>query len=200
VTPRLSRRRLVAAAAALPASSLLWSQSAMALPPAASVARRYAEGVLHLELQGPVAKKAQGFFVSSSGLLCTVMTRIKVGDRLAVSGDAFVGHADVVAADADGLALAQLTPAPATPVTALGMSPDGTRSRWLVGLMRSDKGVSAVVGGEEAVGMMVPVPQGAPILNDRDDVVAVVSRRRGGGTVDVIASARVLALAKGARG
>ena len=154
-----------------------------------------------MHLRGPGrAQPAHGFFVSSSGMLCTVMPRLDVGHRLEVSADAFVGHAVVVAADSDGLALAELTPAPPAPMTALGLSPAGTGSRWLVGLMRSAKGVSAVVGAAEAVGVMVPVPVGAPILNDADDVVAVASRRRGGGIVDVIPAARVIALAKASRG
>ncbi len=161
-----------------------------------AVARRYAEGIVMV--RRGASQSAQGFLVSSSGLVCSVLPGVKVHDVVAVSADETLGNAAVVAADADGLCLAQLTPAPSSPLTALGISADGKRSRWLVGLSRGADGVSATVGGGEDGGvLLVPVPRGAPILNSADDVVAVVVRRRGGGSVDVISAARVKKLAQG---
>jgi hypothetical protein len=169
--------------------------SAAAIPAAKDVARRYAEAIVTVE-RAPNAA-SQGFFVSSSGMVCTVIPGAVENDVVTVTGDDGIGVAAlVVAVDVDGLALVAMQIVPSSPLTALGVSGDGVFSRWLVGLSRGSKGVEAVVGGEEPGGLLLPVPRGAPILNEADDVVAVARKPLGGGRIDAIGVARVRALAQ----
>ena len=167
--------------------------SALAIPAAQGVARRYAEAIVTVERSSRAS--SQGFFVSSSGMLCTVLPGAAVDEVVTVTGEGGSLPAVVVAIDADGLALVNLRTPPLSPLTALGVSGDGTLSRWLVGLSRGKQGVEAVVGGEEQGLLLVPVPRGAPVLNDRDDVVAVARKGLGGGRIEHIPVARVRALA-----
>ena len=169
------------------------------LPPANELARRYADAVVVVDHDddgpGPHGvQHSQGFFVSSSGLLCTVLPQAVVGDVVVVVGAAR-WRGTVVAVDDEGLALVSVPLDPTAPVAALGLSGDGARSRWLVGLMRDARGVSAVVGGEEENGLLLPVPRGAPVFNADNVVVAVARRSRGGGAIAVIDIDRLKALA-----
>ena len=182
---------------------IIWSVvlALTALPPANELARRYADAVVMVDHDddgaGPhAASHSQGFFVSSSGLLCTVLPRADLGDAVVVVGaERFMGT--VVAVDVDdGLALVSVPLDAQTPVTAVGLSVEGARSRWLVGLMRDARGVSAVVGGEEEHGLLLPVPRGAPVFNADNVVIAVARASKGGGTITVIGVDRVKALAK----
>lgn len=174
--------------------------SLAALPPANELARRYADAVVVVDHDddgpGPhAAQHSQGFFVSSSGLLCTVLPQARVGDAVVVVG-AERWRGVVVAVDVDeGLALVSVPLDPNAPVAALGLSGDGARSRWLVGLMRDARGVSAVVGGEEEHGLLLPVPRGAPVFNANNVVVAVARRSKGGGAITVIGIDRLKVLA-----
>ena len=173
----------------------LGSPSASAIPAAKDVARRYADAIVTVERARNAA--SQGFFVSSSGMVCTVIPGAVENDLVTVTGDDGIGVAAiVVAVDVDGLALLAMQIVPSSPLTALGVSGDGVFSRWLVGLSRGGKGVEAVVGGEEPGGLLLPVPRGAPILNEADDVVAVARKTLGGGRIDAIGVARVRALAQ----
>lgn len=191
---RTPRRLVVGLVALAVASSGLWGQSASAIPAAKGVARRYAEAIVTVERSSGAA--SQGFFLSSSGMLCTVLPGAAVDEAVTVTGEVGGVPAVIVAIDPDGLALVNLVTAPTSPLTALGVSGDGTMSRWLVGLSRGKRGVEAVVGGEEQGGLLLPVPRGAPILNDRDDVVAVAKKGLGGGRIEHIPVARVRALAQ----
>ena len=173
--------------------------SLTSLPPANELARRYADAVVVVDHDddgpGPHGvQHSQGFFVSSSGLLCTVLSQAAVGDAVVVVG-AEKWQGSVVAVDDEGLALVSVALDPTSPVAALGLSGDGARSRWLVGLMRDARGVSAVVGGEEEHGLLLPVPRGAPVFNEQNVVVAVARRSRGGGAITVIGIERLKALA-----
>ncbi len=168
----------------------------VSLPPAQAIAARYSEAVVSVAVvDSKVA--SQGFFASSSGLTCTVLPGVKVGARVVVQGDSTAYHGMVVIADDDGLALVALDEALANPITALGVratAPVG----WLVGLQRdAQRGVEAVVGGEETSPdvLLVPVARGAPILRD-DTVVAIARKSLGGGRVTIIPASRIQALAK----
>jgi hypothetical protein len=188
-------RRLVVGLFALTVFFLgIGAPSASAIPAARGLASRYAEAIVTVERSSRAA--SQGFFVSSSGMLCTVLPGGVVDEAVTVSGEGGGVPAVIVAIDPDGLALVNLLTAPMSPLTALGVSGDGTMSRWLVGLSRGKRGVEAVVGGEEQGGLLLPVPRGAPILNDRDDVVAVARKGLGGGRIEHIPVARVRALAQ----
>lgn len=175
-----------------------------ALPAAADVARRYADAVVMVERPcppgGPSALScepgSQGFFVSSTGLIATFLPGLREGALVSVRGDSDAEGAIVVVVDPDGLAILRLQTAPTSPVTALAVSPTGKKGRWLIGLSREARGVQAVVGGEEPQGLLVPVPRGAPILNEDHEVVAVCRRGRGGGLIDAVPVARLQALAR----
>lgn len=169
------------------------------LPPANAFARRYDEAIVVVrhDDDGPgphAAREQQGFFVSSTGVLCTVLHGAAIDDLVDVVGAAPM-QGRVVAVDDDGLALVQVVVDEATPVTALGLSRDGRFTPWLVGLAREARGVSAVIGGEERSGLLVPVPRGAPVLDDNGAVVAIATRNRGGGAVAALPVARLQALA-----
>lgn len=170
-----------------------------ALPPAAEFATRYGDAVVEVafDVDGAGPKKqqrSQGFFVSSSGLLCTVLDGAHVGSAVLVTG-AGLGTGTVVAVDRTGLALVQTTTT--EPVTALGVSRDGAHSRWLIGLVRGPRGTSAVLGGDDDAPhtLMLPVPRGAPVLNDAGEVVAVVRFQKGGGRSVVVDVAVMTTLA-----
>jgi hypothetical protein len=101
-----------------------------ALPPAAVFATRYGDAVVEVtfDVDGVGPKKpqrSQGFFVSSSGLLCTVLDGANAGDVVEVQAE--LGHIAgmVVAADRSGLVLVQASLTSTTPVSALGVSRDG---------------------------------------------------------------------------
>ncbi len=170
-----------------------------ALPPAATFATRYGDAVVEVafDVDGPGPKKpqhSQGFFVSSSGLLCTVLDGADVGSAVLVTGVG-LGTGTVVAVDRTGLALVQTTTT--EPVTALGVSRDGAHSRWLIGLSRGPKGTQAVLGGDDDAPhtLLLPLPRGAPVLNDAGEVVAVVRYQKGGGRSVVVDVAVMTTLA-----
>lgn len=181
---------------------LLASAPTNALPPAAVFATRYGDAVVEVsfDVDGAGPKKpqhSQGFYVSSSGLLCTVLDGVDVGDLVDVHADAASTTATVMAVDRRGLVLLQTTTSTsAVPVTALGVSRDGVHSRWLIGLVRGPKGTSAVLGGDDDAPhtLMLPVPRGAPVLNDAGDVVAVVRFQKNGGRSVVLDVAVLTAL------
>lgn len=186
----------------------LLAPAAHAVPSAIDVARRYADAVVLVARPCPTkttactAVSAQGFFVSSAGLLASVLPGVVRGDVVEITDgtakDGAVtrrGVIDIV--DDDGLALVQLEPAPDAPVTALAVAERTTARRWLIGLHRDERGVQAVVGGEEqGTRLLVPVPRGAPVLDERLEVVAIVKRGRGGGSVDALPVERLHAIAK----
>ncbi len=170
-----------------------------ALPPAAVFATRYGDAVVEVafDVDGAGPKKpqhSQGFFVSSSGLLCTVLDGAEVSSAVLVTGVG-LGTGTVVAVDRTGLALVQTTTT--EPVTALGVSRDGAHSRWLIGLSRGPKGTQAVLGGDDDAPhtLLLPLPRGAPVLNDAGEVVAVVRYQKGGGRSVVVDVAVMTTLA-----
>lgn len=178
-----------------------------ALPPAAVFATRYGDAVVEVafDVDGPGPKKvqrSQGFFVSSSGLLCTVLDGADVGDVVEVYAEGGSITGAVVADDRSGLVLVQASLTSTTPVTApvsaLGVSRDGVHSRWLIGLSRGPKGTSAVLGGDDDTPhtLMLPVPRGAPVLNDAGEVVGVVRYQKNGGRSVVLDVAVMTTLAQ----
>lgn len=195
-------RRLLPVTLALLGTGL--ADPARAVPAAVDVARRYGDAVVVVTRPCPapaaagcVGEHSQGFFVSSDGLLATVLPGVKRDDVVDV-GDAAAGRQGrVVASDDDGLALVQLQPAPDAPMTALAVAEDaGAPRRWLIGLQRDHRGVQAVVGGEErGTTLLVPVPRGAPVLDEALQVVAIARRGRGGGSIDVVPVGRLRTLA-----
>lgn len=176
---------------------------ARAVPSPVDVARRYADAVVVVTRPcGALATspcnhtRSQAFFVSSDGLLATVLPGASSGDVVEVDDGGAKRAGLVRVSDDDGLALVQLEPAPDAPVTALAVGEGGGGQRWLIGLQRDHRGVQAVVGGEETASrLLVPVPRGAPILDERLQVVAIARRNRGGGTIDALPVARLRALA-----
>jgi hypothetical protein len=69
-----------------------------------------------------------------------------------------------------------------------------------VGLVRDEGGVRGVAGEvvEERGDrwrLLLPVPRGAPILDERNDVVAVATASHGAGAIDAVPVARLRALA-----
>jgi hypothetical protein len=181
----------------------LLAPSARALPSAVDVARRYADAVVRVARPCPTtttactAVSAQGFFVSSAGMLVSVLPGVVRGDVVEVTDGGSTRRGRVDAVDDDGLALVQIEPAPDAPVTALAVAERAGAGRWLIGLHRDDRGVQAVVGGEERDNrLLVPVPRGAPVLDERLEVVAIARRSRGGGSIDALPVARLHALAK----
>jgi len=177
------------------------ASSARALPAAQAVARRYAEAIVTVA-RADAKGESQGFFVSSSGVACTVLVGASVGDAVTITGEQGAQAGAVVVVDPDGLALVALSAQPATPITALDVArvARAGADAWLVGLAREKAGVAGVVGGRDGDGIaLVPVPRGAPLLSTEsgvDSVVAVALRGKGGGRVQIVEAARVLALAK----
>jgi hypothetical protein len=58
----------------------------------------------------------------------------------------------------------------------------------LIGLSRGAKGTSAVLGGDDDAPhtLLLPLPRGAPVLNDAGEVVAVVRHQKSGGRSVVV--------------
>ncbi len=168
------------------------------MPQPQEVARRYAGAVVVVAVAGADRpESSQGFFVSSTGLLCTLLPGAHVGDAVLVSADK-VEAGVVVVVDADGLALVQVKEA--VDVAALGISSRQRPTRWLVGLARAEAGVQGMLGGVEHQApdrwrVMLPLPRGAPILDDDNDVIAIAVRRLGGGLIDALPVQRLKALA-----
>jgi hypothetical protein len=180
----------------------LVTPAAPAAPSAVDVARRYADAIVRVVR--PCSKTAptctpivaQGFFVSSTGMLASVLPGVVRGDLVEVDDGVATRRARVDAVDADGLALLQLEPGPDTPVTALAVASRMAGGPWLIGLHRNERGVQAVVGGAERdARVLLPVPRGAPILDERLQVVAIARRSRGGGSTDTLPVDRLQALA-----
>lgn len=176
---------------------------ARAMPSPVDVARRYADAIVVVTRPCPTKAgactvvTAQGFFVSSAGLLASVLPGVVRGDVVEVGDGATTRRGLVDAVDDDGLALVRLEPAPEAPLTALAVADRTAARRWLVGLHRDDRGVQAVVGGEEqGARLLVPVPRGAPILDEALQVVAIARRSRGGGSIEALPVERLHALAK----
>lgn len=178
--------------------------SGMPLPQ--EVARRYAGAVVVVERSVPdrAVQKSQGFFVSSAGLLCSLLPGAQAGDAVTVQGDKAEEQAAagvVVVVDAQGLALVQVESV--VDVAALGVSAKETPTRWLVGLARADAGVQGMLGGLEAAlpnqgdrwRVMLPLPRGAPILDEQNDVVAIAGKGLGGGLIEALPVRHLKALA-----
>lgn len=172
----------------------------VAMPSAKDVASRYAAAVVVVEraLPSGQTQKSQGFFVSSNGVLVTVLPGARVGDVVSVDDDEGSDDKGVVSAvDEDGLALVDVKGA--VDVAALGVSRSGKPSAWMVGLSRDHGAVQGALGGlEEDRGarwrLLLPLPRGAPVLDDNNEVVAVAVRGLGGGQLDALPIARVKAL------
>ena len=190
------------------ASSTCFATGARALPAAKEVAERYADAVVEVRVADGTRKPraSQGFYVSSSGILCAVLRGIPVGTAVEISpGSASPRRGVVVAVNDNGLALVQADLGAHTIVTALGLQPEGpsttshAHATWRLGLVRDSRGVQAVVGAADHHGTLVPVDVGAPILDQSLAVVAVAIRRRGGGRIDTVDVAPLRALALAAR-
>jgi hypothetical protein len=166
----------------------------LAVPVPRPFVDRYGAALVDVDVDGSgAAVPVQGFFVSSSGVLCTVLRGAAVGDRVDVDGRAAAGV--VGAVDEDGLALVVV--ADAVDVTAVAVADKARPTRWLMGLYRDEKGRPAGTVGGVDVGwrLLLPLPKGAPVLDEAGKVVAVVVRARGGGVVDAVPVDRVRALA-----
>ena len=172
----------------------------VAMPSAKDVATRYAAAVVVVErsLASGAVQKSQGFFVSSSGVLVTVLPGAKVGDVVSVDDDEGSDDTGVVSAvDEDGLALVDVKGV--VDVAALGVSRSGKPSTWMIGLSRDHGAVQGALGGlEEDRGarwrLLLPRPRGAPVLDDNNEVVAVAVKGLGGGQLEAVTVARVKAL------
>lgn len=172
----------------------------LALPSAKDVAARYANAVVVVEraLPSGQTQKSQGFFLSSNGVLCTVLPGARVGDAVVVDDDEGSDDNGVVSAvDEDGLALVDVKGV--VDAAALGVSRSGKASTWMVGLSREKGAVQGVVGGvEEDRGdrwrLLLPLPRGAPVVDDNNDVVAVAVRGLGGGQIEALTVSRLKAL------
>ena len=173
---------------------LVLATSSRGLPPSHDLARRYGDAVVTVDDTSDAAVASQGFFVSSSGLLCTVLTAPVVGDSVEVVGSQR-WRGTVVAVAADGLVLVAVALEAVAPVAAIGLSVDGRHGLWMVGLQRDVRGVSAVVGSDEPGGVLLPVARGAPVLNEGGHVVAIARGSKGGGTITVIEVAALRTLA-----
>ena len=168
------------------------------LPAAKAIATRYESAVAVVERpqsSGSV-QQSQGFFVSSGGLLCTVLPGAAVGDVVVVDNDDIRGGV-VVVIDEDGLALIAVNEA--EDVAALGVSAGEKPSLWMVGLSRSEAGVQGALGGLEGESggrwrLLLPLPRGAPILDEKNDVVAIAMVGRGGGLLEALPVKRLKAL------
>lgn len=182
-----------------------------AMPAPQSVAARYAAAVVVVERATPAGtQKSQGFFLSASGVLCTVLPGARPGDAVVVRGepdDAAGGTAGDEAAagvvsvvDDEGLALVQVSVEVHRVHAALGVSSSEQPSTWLVGLSRDKGGVQGALGGVERRGadrwsLLLPLPRGAPILDDDNAVVAIALTSRGGGQIEALPVWRLKALA-----
>jgi hypothetical protein len=169
--------------------------------PAQATAERYGAAVVVVTIG---ARRAHGFFVSSAGVLCTVLPGARAGDAVVVqtSGD---GDAEGVVAvvDDDGLALVQVATDAGTTRAALGVAGDASvAGRWLVGLSRDERGVvrgalGDVVDADAArLRLLLPLPRGAPVLNEKNEVVAVAVAGHEAGIVPALPAARIVALAR----
>ncbi len=189
------------------ASIVVVAVALAALPVPKEVAARYAAAVVVVERSTSGGlQKSQGFFVSSSGLLCTVLPGAKAGDVVMVRGDEAQRGA-VAAVDDEGLALVQVqgTIDPARPWAALGVSVTEKPSTWMVGLWRDKDGVQGASGGvehrladkssEERWLLLLPAPRGAPIVDSDNAVVAIAMSSRGGGSIDALPVRRLKQLA-----
>lgn len=186
--------------AAYDAAVLLLACLLVSMPSARDVAARYAAAVVVVEraLPSGTVQKSQGFYVASSGVLVTVLPGAKVGDAVSVDDDEGDDDGGVISAvDDDGLALVDVKGK--VDVAALGVSRSGKPSTWMVGLSREKGAVQGALGGlEEDRGgrwrLLLPLPRGAPVLDDNNDVVAVAVRGLGGGQLEAVSVARVKAL------
>jgi len=165
--------------------------------PGQAVADRYGAAVVVVR-HGE--RRAHGFFVSSDGVLATVLPGARPGDRVTVGDLDEAGAVAVV--DDDGLALVRVPTAADTPRAALAVAnDDGAAGRWLVGLSRDERGgvegtLGDVVERDDARWrVLLPLPRGAPVLNDRAVVVAVAARGHVAGVVEAVPSARLRQLA-----
>ncbi len=206
------------------AAIVLSAAGVVGLPPVQAVADRYRDAVVLVQAGG---RRAQGFFVSSDGLVATVLPGVRVGDVIRVVGDAVAegggrrgsGIAGVVVVvDDDGLALAS-TARPGgiddardgdgdrdggvgVRGAALGVAEDDrVVGRFVVGLSREGPGVTGAAGevDDRAAArwrLLLPVPRGAPLLDERSVVVAVVVQARGAGRVEAVPAGRLRALAR----
>ena len=168
------------------------------LPAAKAIASRYESAVAVVERpqSSGAVQRSQGFFISSAGLLCTILPGAAVGNVVVVDNDDIRGGV-VVVIDDDGLALIAVNDA--TDVAALGVSAGEKPSLWMVGLSRSESGVHGALGGLEGESggrwkLLLPLPRGAPILDDKNDVVAIAVVGRGGGLLDALPVRRLKAL------
>lgn len=179
---------------------LLLALALLALPSAKDIAARYADAVVIVERALPAGnlQQSQGFFLTSSGVLCTVLPGANVGDAVSIDDDDGDDDRGVVTAiDDDGLALVEVDVV--ADVAALGVSGSGEPSTWMVGLTRERGAVQGAVGGlTEKSGdrwrLLLPLARGAPVLDDKNLVVAVAVRGRGGGQTDALPVARLKAL------
>ena len=179
------------------------------MPLPQEVARRYAAAVVVVELPlgtAGVAIKSQGFFVSSAGLLFTLLPGAHAGDAVSVSGEQDAAGV-VVVVDGDGLALVQVKDV--VDGAALGVSAQEQATQWLVGLARADAGVQGMLGGRETGDdtpakagpngerwrVLLPVPRGSPILDDKNEIVAVAVKGLGGGLIEALPARRLKVLA-----
>jgi hypothetical protein len=167
------------------------------VPPAQAVADRYGAAVVVVVAGG---RRAHGFFVSSDGVLCTVLPGAAPGDAVVIDGSDAAGSVAVV--DDDGLALVVVPTASGVVRAALGVATgDALSDRWLVGLARDEHGVvrgslGDVVDKDAAhLRLLLPLPRGAPVLNGKHDVVAVAVVGHNAGVVQAVPASRVLALA-----
>jgi hypothetical protein len=165
--------------------------------PAQAVADRYGAAIV---VVAAGTRRAHGFFVSSDGILCTVLPGARPGDGVVLDRDETAGTVAVV--DDDGLALV-VVPTPAGSVrAALGVAAvDGLTDRWLVGLARDDRGVVRGALGDlidehaARLRLLLPLPRGAPVLNRKNEVVAVAVTGHSAGVVQAVPSSRVRSLA-----
>jgi hypothetical protein len=147
-------------------------------------------------------QRVQGFFVSSDGMLCTVLPQARVGDRVFVGDDADATPGVVAMIADDGLALVTVPTSVDRPRAALGVADDdAVAGRWLTGLAMDERGVVQGFLGDTIKRqpgrwqVLLPLPSGAPILDERAAVVAVAVGAHLGGVVDALPVALLRALA-----
>jgi hypothetical protein len=208
VLAALGAAGLIHAAGPAPAAQQAVDRS---LPPAQELIARY--GPALVEVEGP-GGKSPGFVVSSRGVACTVFARARVGQvvtivrRLSVDDPGALRRVPglVVAAEPSGLALVAVDePDAADPWVALGVVPAPRvpqPEEWLLALVVGKAGDATVVVGslqhvrdDGRLALMLPATAGAPVLDRRGQVVAVVVQGLGGGQSRAVSAARIGTLA-----
>jgi hypothetical protein len=170
--------------------------------PGASVIARYGAAVVSIVWKN---ERSQGFFVSSEGVLCTVLPGAHMGDDVLVQlsdADAQQSTGKIAIIDDDGLALVVVATPTGGPRTALGVNGAPRRGgQWVLGLVRDAGPVVRAVFGDVIHDkttrwqLLLPVPRGTAVLDARNEVMAIATEARGAGVVHALPAARIVALA-----